>query len=73
MLANTEKPSAPGSVGLIIDYSNGVQKSFMGIPWNEGMEIIALLKAAGSIRGMANKSYKPTVHLLNQLTTNYVK
>lgn len=37
-----------GAVSLIIDYSNGVQKSFAGIPWKGGMAVPDLLQVAGS-------------------------
>ena len=38
-----------GAVALIIDYSNGVQKSFVGIPWKHDMAVFDALQAADSI------------------------
>jgi hypothetical protein len=38
-----------GAVALIVDYSNGVQKSFVGIPWKHDMAVFDALEAAGSI------------------------
>ena len=46
-LADTAQASG-GAVSLIIDYSNGVQKIFAGIPWKREMAVLDLLKAAGS-------------------------
>jgi hypothetical protein len=36
-------------VQLTIDYGNGAQKKFAAIDWTEGMGILDVLKAAGSI------------------------
>lgn len=35
-------------VSLVVDYSNGVQKTFMGIAWKQGMTIAEIVKSAGS-------------------------
>jgi hypothetical protein len=45
--ADTAQDSG-GAVSLIIDYSNGVQKSFAGIPWKRDMAVLDLLQAASS-------------------------
>jgi len=41
--------TARGMVQVVIDYSNGVQKSFSGIPWKPEMDILAVMEAAKSI------------------------
>ena len=46
-LTDTAQASG-GAVSLIIDYSNGVQKSFAGIPWKRDMAVLDLLQAASS-------------------------
>ena len=35
------------TVRLTIDYGDGVQKVFAGIPWQEGQTVLAALEAAG--------------------------
>src|SRR5262249_2718316 len=39
-----------GAVALTIDYSNGAQKSFAFIPWRPDMDVLDVLRAAGSIQ-----------------------
>ena len=46
-LTDTAQASG-GAVSLIIDYSNGVQKNFAGIPWKRDMAVLDLLQAASS-------------------------
>jgi len=50
---STESSKPPevlqGAVALIVDYSNGVQKIFTGIPWKPNMSVLDALEAAGSI------------------------
>jgi hypothetical protein len=38
-----------GAVALTIDYSNGAQKSFAVIPSTPGLDVLEVLRAAGSI------------------------
>ena len=47
ILTDTAQVSG-GAVSLIIDYSDGVQKSFTGIPWKRDMAVLDLLQAAAS-------------------------
>ncbi len=42
-------PASSGAVNLVIDYSNGAQKHFSGIPWTYGMRILGAIEAAKSI------------------------
>ena len=37
------------AVGLTIDYSNGVLKQFLSIPWSEGLTILGALEATAEI------------------------
>jgi len=37
------------TVALTIDYSNGAQKHFTGIPWKNGMTILDAIQASGRI------------------------
>lgn len=42
--------ATPGSVALTIDYSNGAHKSFAAVPGPPDTDVLAVLKAAGSIK-----------------------
>jgi hypothetical protein len=42
------------TVALVIDYGDGVEKHFRGLPWREGMTVLELTQAAGKHpRGIA--------------------
>ena len=49
-------------VSLVVDFSNGVQKTFMGIPWNKGMTVAEIIEKAGSIPpGLTIESFSDRV------------
>src|SRR5215471_10951251 len=39
---------ALGAVTLTVDYSNGAIRSFAGLPWAQGTDVLGVLRAAGS-------------------------
>src|SRR5712692_8134782 len=47
--AATNTSTSPGAVALTIDYSNGAQKSFAVIPWTQEIDVLEVLRTAGSI------------------------
>jgi hypothetical protein len=46
----TSQTAPSGAVALTIDYSNGAKKSFTFIPWRPEMDVLEVLRAAGSIQ-----------------------
>lgn len=49
-LAAKKTSTASGAASLTIDYSNGVRKSFVGIPCTEETDVLEVLQAAGAIK-----------------------
>jgi len=49
-VAAKKASSTSGTASLTIDFSNGVQKSFAGIPCAPGTDVLKVLQAAASIK-----------------------
>jgi hypothetical protein len=45
-----QRSAAEGSVGLAIDFGNGVRREFLGVPWKQGMTAGDLLRRAREMR-----------------------
>jgi len=59
--AQAETGANQGTVALLIDYSNGVQKTFLHLHWRDGMAVPDVLETASSISPGLNFERRTTL------------